>query len=273
MTATAAPDRPVVGDELAPGYVVLRTVSAGSLFDVHEVWSEERHCCCAAKVIRPDRVGEAKARRRLIREGELLMRFTHPHIVRAYELREDPEPLLVLEALPGMTVEYLLSEVERLDVDDLAHLGEHLCSAITYLHKNQVLHLDLKPGNLLCSFGLIRVIDLSLARRPGRGHRGAGTHVYLAPEQATGDGVSAASDAWGIGVVLWEAAAGKRAFDRPADDPDDYEQLRRRAGPIRAEREDVPASLADVIDRCLDPDPAARPRIAEISSVVQGLLQ
>jgi serine/threonine protein kinase len=268
VTTTTAPVRPAAGEELAPGYVVLRTVSAGSLFDVHEVWSEERQCCCAAKVIRPDRVDEPKARSRLLREGELLTRLTHPHIVRAYELREDPEPLLVLEALPGMTLEYWLSEVERLDVADLAHLGDHLCSAVGYLHRCHVLHLDLKPGNLLCSYGVVRVIDLSLARRPGRGHRGAGTHVYLAPEQATGAGVSAATDSWGIGVVLWEAAAGRRAFERPADDG--YEQLRRRATPVAAER-DLPAELADVIDRCLDPLPAGRPRVAEISAVVRAL--
>ena len=265
-------DRPVAGDELAPGYTILRTVNQGSLFDVHEVWSEERHTRCAAKVIRPDRVHEPKARRRLLGEAHLVMRLTHPHVVRAYELCREPQPTLILEALPGMTLEYWLSEVERLEQNDLVHLAEHLCSAVTYLHNCGVLHLDLKPGNLLCSYGVVRVIDLSLARPPGRGHRGAGTHVYLAPEQALGEIVGAWSDVWGIGAVLWQAATGRRPFERPSDDRNAYEQLRRRAEPVAAYRE-LPADLTAAIDGCLEQLPANRPTVGELSQVVERYLE
>jgi serine/threonine protein kinase len=257
--------------ELLPGYTVLRTVNQGGVYDVHEVWSHERHCRCAAKAVTPARLHESRARRRLLREGRLLTRLSHPHIVRAYEVHREPQPVLVLEALPGMTLEYWLSEVEQLAVGDLVHLGEHLCSAITYLHNNGVLHLDLKPGNLLCSFGVVRVIDLSLARPPGKGTRGAGTHIYLAPEQALGEELSAASDAWGIGVVLWEAAAGRPPFERPEDDRDAYEQLRRRAEPV-GRFADLPGPLARVIDRCLEPQPEDRPSVAEIWSVIDRFL-
>jgi eukaryotic-like serine/threonine-protein kinase len=257
--------------ELLPGYTLLRTVNQGSVFDVHEVWSEERHCRCAAKTVTPSRAHESRARKRLLREARLLSRLSHPHIVRAYEIHREPEPVLILEALPGMTLEYWLSETERLAVNDVVHLGEHLCSAVSYLHNNGVLHLDLKPGNLLCSGGLVRVIDLSLARAPGRGRRGAGTHIYLAPEQALGDELSEASDAWGIGVVLWEAAAGRPPFDRPEDDRDAYEQLRRRAEPV-GHFADLPQPLARVVDGCLEPKPEDRPSVAEISSVIDRFL-
>lgn len=264
-------DRPAVGDELAPGYTILRTVNQGSLFDVHEVWSDERHTRCAAKVIRPDRVHETKARRRLLREARLLTRLTHPHIVRSYEVCREPQPTLVLEALPGMTLQYWLSEVERLEQNDLVHLAEHLCSAVAYLHRSGVLHLDLKPGNLLCSYGVVRVIDLSLARPPGCGHRGAGTHVYLAPEQAIGEEVGSWTDVWGVGVVLWEAAAGVRPFQRPDDDHDAYEQLRRRAEPIAAHRA-LPADLTAAIDGCLEQLPANRPTVHDLWQVVERYL-
>ena len=72
LVTDVAVDRPVAGDELAPGYTILSTPNRGSLFDVHEVWSEERHTRCAAKVIRPDRVHEARARRRLLSEASLI---------------------------------------------------------------------------------------------------------------------------------------------------------------------------------------------------------
>jgi serine/threonine protein kinase len=192
--------------------------------------------------------------------------------VRAYELRRDPRPTLVLEALPGMTLEYWLSDANRLEGGDLVHLAEHVTSAVTYLHTKGVLHLDLKPGNLLCSYGVVRLIDLSLARPPGRGHRGAGTHVYLAPEQALGEEVGPWSDVWGIGVVLWEAAAGRRPFERPAD-REAYEQLQRRAEPIGTLVDELPAGFAELIDHCLDPLPANRPSVAEVWQVIEPHLE
>lgn len=264
------PDVLASGGELAPGYTVLRLVNRGRVFDVYEVWSIERHCRCAAKVLRPDTLHETKRRRRLLEEGRLLLGLSHPHIVRGYELRERPQPVLITEALPGKTVSRLLSEKGRLSAPDVARLGEHVCSAISYLHTRGILHLDLKPGNLLASYGIVRVIDLSLARRPGRGHRGAGTHAYLAPEQAVGRFVSAATDVWGIGTVLWEGAAGRPPFRRPQD-PDAYEQLERRAEPIGSMRR-MPKALAAGIDACLDPEPRGRPTVRQLAELVDSFL-
>ena len=243
------------GVQIAAGYTVLRHVNRGTMFDVYEAWSSERECRCAAKIIRPDRARENKARRRLAAEGQLLLGLSHPNIVRAYELRESPQPVLILEALPGMTLEYWLAEKGRLRLADLIVLGEHICSAVSYLHRQSLLHIDLKPGNLLASYGIIRVIDFSLARPPGPVSRGAGTHIYLAPEQALGDAVTPATDVWGIGVVLWEAATGEPPFDRDPDDPERYPQLERRAEKIKRLRR-LPNQLAGVIDSCLDPDPS-----------------
>jgi serine/threonine protein kinase len=259
-----------VGSELAPGYTVLRLGSRGSLFDVYEVWSVDRHCRCAAKVLRPHRRDDPKGRRRLFREGRLLLSLSHPNIVRAYDLRGRPDPVLIMEALPGMTVQYWLEEHGRLTMPNLVHVGEHLASAVTYLHRQRILHLDLKPGNLLVSGGIIRLIDFSLARAPGRGRRGMGTHIYLAPEQALGRNLGVEADVWGMGVVLWEAAAGQPPFDYP-DDSDAYDQLTRRATSIRRERR-LPAALADGIDACLEPDPRQRPTVRELAELFDSLL-
>src|SRR5262249_29691915 len=98
-----------------------------------------------------------------------------------------------------------------------------------------------------------------------------GTHIYLAPEQARGDELTEAADVWGIGVVLWEAAAGFPPFDRDEDDPKDYEQLRRRAEPIHKVRR-LRRALADVIDACLDPEAAGRPTIRELAERLDALV-
>src|SRR5262245_13125498 len=81
------------------GYEVREHLSRGGTLDVYEVWNEERGCLCVVKALRPDRRDDASARRRLTVEGELLLRLTHPHVVRAYELVRRPQPVLVLETL------------------------------------------------------------------------------------------------------------------------------------------------------------------------------
>ena len=92
------------GAELARGYRVVSHLSRGRTLDAYAVWSDQRDCLCVAKVLRPEKLDDRSARRRLRAEGRLVERLSHPHIVRAYELVERPQPVLVLEALTGETL-------------------------------------------------------------------------------------------------------------------------------------------------------------------------
>jgi serine/threonine protein kinase len=261
------------GERLAPGYEVIAHMRRGNHLDVYDAWSEERACRVIAKTPRDDRLDDGETVRALFREGRLLEKFTHPHIVRAYEVIKEPRPVVILETLTGATLAYLIDTApRRLAVSDIVHLGLHLCSALHYLHRHDVLHLDLKPSNIVSESRLAKIIDLSIARRPGRGKAGAGTTQYMAPEQVTGDHISPATDVWGVGAVLWEAATGEEPFN--ADDEDDdepsYEQLERRIVPIRSYRR-VPAAFANLVESCLEPDPAARPTIEELMERLRDL--
>ncbi|HEY7350830.1 MAG TPA: protein kinase [Ktedonobacterales bacterium] len=259
------------GTLLAPGYSVVDHLRRTRTYDIYDVWSHERHCSCVAKALRADCLDDLDDRRRLRREGRLLQRFCHPHLVRAYEVIEAPHPMMILETLTGDTLEALLDERRRrLPLSDVVYLGLHLCSAVRYLHLHRLLHLDLKPSNIISTCGVAKVLDLSLARPPGRGHRGAGTRIYMAPEQARGDLVSAATDVWGIGAVLFEAASGLRPF-AGYDKRMKYPQLERRAVSIRSHRR-VPALFAQAVDGCLEPDPARRPAVDELSDMLQRLV-
>jgi eukaryotic-like serine/threonine-protein kinase len=258
------------GAELAPGYEVVEHLHRSRTLDVYDVWSEERDCRCAAKVLRPDRERDRTARRRLLAEGRLLETLTHPHIVRAYETLERPLAAVILETLAGETLGHMIeSRRRRLALSDLAHLGIHLCAAMHYLHRHGMVHLDVKPSNVVSDCGRAKVIDLSIARPPGRVSAGVGTRQYLSPEQARGGSVGAAADVWGIGAVLHEASTGRRPFG--ARDGA-YEQLERRADPVRAHRR-LPAPLARAIDACLEPDPGARPALAELASVLEQAVE
>ena len=96
------------GAIIAPGYRVVGFLRRGRDLDVYDLWSESRNCRCVGKTVRPDRLEKRDARARLLREGKLLLRLTHPHIVRAYEVQTTPAPLVILETLPGETLSHLL---------------------------------------------------------------------------------------------------------------------------------------------------------------------
>jgi serine/threonine protein kinase len=257
------------GETLASGYEVIAHLARGRALDVYDAWSLERDCRCVGKVVRPDRQ-EARVRRRLVREGELLLEMAHPHLVRAYELRRRPRTVLILETLGGETVEHMIhSAPRRLAVADVAHLGVQICSAIGYLHGRGYLHLDLKPSNVTVEAGRARVLDLSLARRPGPVRPGLGSPPYLAPEQARGESVGAATDVWGIGATLYEAATGLWPF--PDAQHGTYPQADRRAASV-AESRRAPAAFSEMVDACLAPDPADRPLVSEVADALDAVV-
>ena len=258
------------GASVAPGYEVIAHLHRSNRFDVYDVWSEERACRCIAKLSSPDLLDDRTVGRRLLREGRLLKGLTHPHISRLYEALKEPQPTLILETLTGETLAHLIhTSRRRLPITDVVYLGLHLCSAIHYLHRRNILHLDLKPSNVVSERGLAKVLDLSIAQPPGRGKKGAGTDQYMAPEQARGDLVGPPADVWGIGTVLYEAATAKEAFDLHEDE-DKYIQLERRADPIRTHRR-LPKALASAIEACLEPEPARRPTVDGLMKTLTSL--
>jgi serine/threonine protein kinase len=269
---------------LAPGYEVIEHLSRTRRLDTYEAWSIERACSCIIKTLRPDRLTDERARAALLAEGRLLTTLVHPHIVRGYELIEEPGPFVVMETLDGETVAHLIDRSpDGLSTEDVAWMGLHLASALRYLHRHEILHLDVKPSNVIAEAGRAKLIDLSLARPPGRYRAGIGTWSNLSPEQARGDELGTPADVWGLGTVLYEAAIGEPAFDDDESWTDDsgpsgtwqtedqleagYPQLERPAPAATG----VSRDLATAIDACLSFEPADRPSLYELASMLTPL--
>jgi serine/threonine protein kinase len=263
------------GWALAPGYRVLNHVSRGKAHDVYEVFSDERLCSCIAKIIRPDR-REGPRLDRLRNEGRILQRLAHPHLVRCWDVLDEPQLTVIIETIPGTTLKEAVEERRhRYAAYDVAHLGRHLCSALHYLHHEGVLHLDIRPGNIMAEAGIVKLIDLSLASTPGSAHRGRGTRYYMAPEQALGDSLSSATDVWGIGATMYEAATGHPPFapvdeveQAYYDDDHGYLQLRRPAPSVGFWGRRLPGNLRAAINNCLLVDARARPSIDQLHAML-----
>ena len=259
--AVATPALLAPGSELAPGYRVVELLSRGQALDVYEVYSERHWCHCVAKTPRPDRP-EERVRERLLNEGRLLARIGHPHLVRGIETIEEPRPVVVTETVLGDTLEELLDErSRRMPARALVYLGLHLTSALHALHSAGIVHLDVRPANVISRGGAAVLIDLSIAREPGLVRAGYGTQGLMSPEQETGGWAGPAADVWGLGMTLYVAAVGG-VPDRDAVGP--------VVAPVRHSRR-LPAALERLVDDCLAARPEDRPGLPDVARRLQGL--
>ncbi len=256
------------GTQLLPGYEVVSHLRRGSRLDVYDAWSTSREARCVVKLVRPDRIREPHTTLFLRREGNLLLELSHPHLVRVYEVVEEPQLAVVMETLTGATLENIIEQRGILAVTDVALLGLQLASALRYLHLHGCVHGDVTSGNVVLEGGTTKLIDLSLAGEPGPLTPGTGTRGYQAPEQVAGGDQTQATDVFGLGAVLLEALTGHTYNDPPRGWPRAREKVLSR-GPRARDRHQV----QQVIGGCLAHLPGDRPTLAEVTDVLGSLVQ
>lgn len=259
------------GTEVVPEHRVVALLTHGKRIDTYDVFSEERRCRCVVKILREDRLDNPRVRDAVLLEGRLLCELKHPHLVRGYEVFADP-PAMVLETLTGATLAALIDD-GPLGVEDSALLGLQLSSVLSYLHHHNWLHLDVKPANIVVEQGRATLIDLSLVGRPGAGRKGAGTRGYLSPEQARGEGLSAASDVWGLGVTLVEAVSGEMPYGDEAtwDSRPRVWPFHRRAPRAVEPLAGLPAAYDELLRGCLELNADNRPTLDDVRRVLSPL--
>ena len=270
------------GDEVCPGRIAVRPIGGGSLYEVVLVWDEVLHSLCVAKLIRPDRLDEERSLRDLRREAEILDLLGHPMIVRRFDTVIDgPRPHLLLEHLEGPSLRRLIRRGGALPLQQLVPLALSLAGALAYLDAMDIVHLDVKPDNIIMGVPP-RLIDLSVARRAAEAQRirkPIGTDPYMAPEQCDADRfpgrIGPQADVWGLGATLHHALSGHRPFPRPkgAGDSDDpllrFPQLHSRPEPLPAH---LPRQLVSLIESMLGPDPHGRPSAAEVAAGLEPIV-
>jgi serine/threonine protein kinase len=258
------------GDALATGRTVLRRIGGGRRCETLLVWDEHRLSVLVAKVLRPDQARLPAARADLEHEAALLARLAHPVVVRAFGSDLDGRfPHLVLEHLEGPTLAELIEAHGRLALEQLLPLGLHVASALHYLAAEDVLHLDVKPSNVVMG-APPRLIDLSVARTRAEAERvraPLGTDAYMAPEQCLPDGrLGPPADVFGLAATLHHAAAGEAPF---APDGQRFPQLRAAPRPLPRR---TPAALSALLRAGLDPDPSGRPTAAQLAEGLEPLV-
>ncbi|WP_330885410.1 serine/threonine-protein kinase [Rudaea sp.] len=206
---------------------------------------------------------------RFRREAQNAARMQHPNIVAIYEVASAEElHFFSMRLVRGPSLAVVLKRDGPMPARRTAILMRTIAEAVDYAHRLGVLHLDLKPGNVLIDeTGIAHVADFGLARRldpaDGAGIEAdtdeiSGTPSYMAPEQANMQKLSPAADVWGLGAILYELLTGRPPF--LGDTPKDTLQLVREAtlAPPRQLAPAVPRNLEAIVLQCLHRDPARR---------------
>jgi serine/threonine protein kinase len=232
--------------------------------------------------LRPDQAEDERALRDLAAEAELLERLSHPVILRGFDaVLDGPHPHILIEHLEGPPLRRLIKRGGPAPLDQLLPLALHVASAIHYLSRMDVVHLDVKPDNIIMGVPP-RLIDMSVARTSERAARMSGpigTDAYMAPEQCDPRGEwgvpGAPADVWGLGATLHHAASGHKPFPRKRD-ARDSEVLEVRFPQLVAEPrqlpERLPEDLRELIGEMMSPAPEQRPTAAEVAERLEPLV-
>jgi hypothetical protein len=193
-------------------------------------------------------------------EVRMARQVSHPNVCRVYDVGEfEGHTFLSMEYVDGEDLSSLLRRIGRFPEDRAVELSRQICAGLAAAHERGVVHRDLKPANIMLDgSGKIRITDFGLAGLSGESLR-AGTPAYMAPEQLGGGEVTARSDVYALGLVLYEMFTGRRALEGG----NIAELIARREQDGITPPSQVLPSLDPAIDRaimrCLQPEPAMRP--------------
>lgn len=251
-------------------YRIIDRLGEGGMGVVYRARDTHLDRFVAIKLLPQDKTADPERRRRFVQEAKAASALNHPHIVTVHDVAsEDDVDFIVMECVSGRTLAEAVGR-KGLKLNDVLRWGIQIADALAAAHGAGIVHRDLKPGNVMVTeAGLVKLLDFGLAKltepavetattvaRKPETEEGTivGTVAYMSPEQAEGGRVDARSDIFSFGSVLYEMAAGRRAFVGETNVSTLSAILHREPPPL----EDAPPELDKIIARCLRKDPNRR---------------
>ena len=254
-------------------YRPLRPLGSGGSGSVWLARDERTGLDVALKMI----AREGKAAARAEREAAAAAHLRHPACLRAYGFGRDSRHVYIAyEFVPGRTYREALRAGE-LPEEDAIEACAQVCDGLAHAHAAGILHRDIKPSNVLLMEGdrvAARVLDFGLAQMTDaetltEAGDVPGTLAYISPERLAGGEATPAADVWAVGVMLWEALAGRHPFWRGSM-LETARAIEAGARPLGDLRPDLPKRLLRLVDSALSTNPARRPSARELADALRG---
>ncbi|MFQ5694366.1 MAG: protein kinase [Terriglobia bacterium] len=252
-------------------YRIVEKIGAGGMGEVYRAHDERLDRDVAIKVLPAGTLTDETARKRFRKEALALAKLNHPNIETVHDFdTQDGVDFLVMEHIPGVTLSEKLA-TGPLPEKEIAHLGAQMAEGLAAAHKENIIHRDIKPGNLgVTPDGRVKILDFGIAKllRPVSAtattesftetHAMAGTLPYMAPEQLREGTADHRSDLYSLGVVLYEMATGQRPFQQKLSTALAADIQTKPPPAPRRHNATISARLEDLILKCLEKDPGLR---------------
>src|SRR5512136_789658 len=266
------------GSRLGP-YEIESAIGAGGMGEVYKARDTRLDRSVAIKVLPPQVSGDPDRRARFEREAKTIAGLNHPHICTLHDVGDhDGSMFLVMEHLAGQTLAERL-EKGPLPLEQALTIATEITDALSAAHRQNVIHRDLKPGNVMLTKAGAKLLDFGLAKLKGHGEQAAAGHLasaptlsapltgegmivgtlqYMAPEQLEGKPADSRTDLWALGAILYEMVTGKRAFEGTSAASLIGSIMHAEPPALASLQPLTPPGVDRLVKRCLTKDPDER---------------
>lgn len=256
---------------LARRYELQELIGGGGMADVYKAQDKLLDRAVAVKILHQQYANDAEFVEKFRREATAAAKLAHPNIVNIYDVGEDGgSQYIVMEYVSGPTLKEVIQQKGCLEPIEAVRIAKEIASALESAHRNNLVHCDIKPHNILVMpDGHIKVTDFGIARAVSAStmtYSGSvmGSVHYFSPEQAKGTVITTKSDVYSLGVVLYEMLTGQLPFNGETSVSIALKHLQEEPVPIRQLNPSIPPVLEAIVQKAMSKDPADRPSSTEL---------
>ena len=256
---------------LARRYELQELIGGGGMADVYKAQDKLLDRAVAVKILHQQYANDAEFVKKFRREATAAAKLAHPNIVNIYDVGEDGgSQYIVMEYVSGPTLKEVIQQKGCLEPIEAVRIAKEIASALESAHRNNLVHCDIKPHNILVMpDGHIKVTDFGIARAVSAStmtYSGSvmGSVHYFSPEQAKGTVITTKSDVYSLGVVLYEMLTGQLPFNGETSVSIALKHLQEEPVPIRQLKPSIPPVLEAIVQKAMSKAPADRPSSTEL---------
>jgi len=248
---------------LSERYEIIDKVGSGGMADVYNAKDTRLNRNVAIKVLKPEYSNDAKFVSKFRVEAQSVAGLSHPNIVNVYDVGEDDTLYyIVMELVEGITLKKFIEKKGRLEINEAIGIGIQIAQGIEEAHKNNIIHRDIKPQNIIISKeGKVKVTDFGIAKAATSNtitSNAMGSVHYISPEQARGGYSDEKSDIYSLGVTLYEMLLGKVPFEGESTVTVAFAHVHEEAVPLEEIDGTIPRSLSRIVQKCMQKKPDMR---------------
>ena len=252
-------------------YEIIEKIGEGGMSVVYKAKDRLLNRYVAIKILRPEFIKDEQFVENFRKESQAAAGLSHPNIVNVYDVgKEGNIHFIVMELIDGKSLSQVIEEKGKLDYKEAISIAKQVASALSLAHKNQIIHRDVKPHNILItSSGTAKLADFGIARAVSKASIAEGSEKimgsvhYFSPEQARGAYIDERSDLYSLGIVLYEMLTGKVPFD--GDNPISIAlmHINNTIPSVSESVKGIPPQLEKVIEKATDKYQTNRYKSAE----------